>query len=86
MVTHTTQEIQQARKSVTPLSVYFPMPVVPNLGPPDVLRLQLPEILANITSGEGFWEFQSKNNWGDARLGTPVLERGRDWETLQNPF
>ena len=30
--------------------------VVPNLGPPDVLGLQLPEILASRGSGEGFWE------------------------------
>ena len=30
--------------------------VVPNLGPPDVLRLQLPEILASRGGGEGFWE------------------------------
>ena len=37
--------------------------VVPNLGPPDVLGLQLPEILANRSGGEGFWELQSKNIW-----------------------
>ena len=30
--------------------------VVPNLGPPDVLGLQLPEILASKGGGEGFWE------------------------------
>ena len=30
--------------------------VVPNLGPPDVLGLHLPEILASKASGEGFWE------------------------------
>ena len=30
--------------------------VVPNLGPPDVLGLQLPEILASTGGGEGFWE------------------------------
>ena len=29
---------------------------VPNLGPPDVLGLQLPEILARRGDGEGFWE------------------------------
>ena len=29
--------------------------VVPNLGPPDVLGLQFPEILAS-RGGEGFWE------------------------------
>ena len=37
--------------------------VDPNLGPPDVLGLQLPEILAIRGSGEGFWELQSKNIW-----------------------
>ena len=30
--------------------------VFPNLGPPDVLGLQLPEILASRSGGEGFWE------------------------------
>ena len=30
--------------------------VVPNLGPPDVLGLQLPEILASRGGGEDFWE------------------------------
>ena len=30
--------------------------VVPSLGPPDVLGLQLPEILDNRGGGEGFWE------------------------------
>ena len=30
--------------------------VVPNLGPPDVLGLQFPEILASGDGGEGFWE------------------------------
>ena len=30
--------------------------VVHNLGPPDVLGLQLPEILASRGGGEGFWE------------------------------
>ena len=30
--------------------------VVPNLGPPDVLQLQLPEILASRGGGEGLWE------------------------------
>ena len=30
--------------------------VVPNLGPPDVLGLQLPEILASRSGGESFWE------------------------------
>ena len=34
----------------------FARAVVPNLGPPDVLGLQLPEILASRGSGEGFWE------------------------------
>ena len=39
-------------------------PVVLKLGSPDVLGLQLPEILASTASGEGFWELQSKNIWG----------------------
>ena len=30
--------------------------VVPNLGPPGVLGLQLPEILASRSGGVGFWE------------------------------
>ena len=30
--------------------------VVSNLRPPDVLGLQLPEILASRGGGEGFWE------------------------------
>ena len=30
--------------------------VVPNLGPPGVLELQLPEILGSRDGGEGFWE------------------------------
>ena len=34
----------------------LPSPVVPNLGPPDVLGLQFPEILASRGGGEGFWE------------------------------
>ena len=37
--------------------------VVVNLGPPDLLGLQLPEILASRGDGEGFWELQSKNIW-----------------------
>ena len=28
-----------------------------SLGSPNVLGLQLPEILASTASGEGFWEF-----------------------------
>ena len=32
------------------------MAVVPNLGPPDVLGLQVPEIPASRGGGEGFWE------------------------------
>ena len=37
--------------------------VVPDLGPPDVLGLQLPEILVSRGDGEGFWELESKNIW-----------------------
>ena len=38
------------------LSSGWPKAVAPNLGPPDVLGLQLPEILASRGDGEGFWE------------------------------
>ena len=31
----------------------FPTAMVPNLGPPEVLGLQLPEIMASRASGEG---------------------------------
>ena len=31
--------------------------VVPNLGFPNILGLQLPEILASSASGESFWEY-----------------------------
>ena len=34
--------------------------VVPNLGPPDVLGLQLPEIPASKGGSEGFWELRPK--------------------------
>ena len=34
----------------------LPSAVVPNLGPPYVLGLQLPEILASRGGGEGFWD------------------------------
>ena len=38
--------------------------VVTKFGSPDVLGLQLPEILASTASGEGFREFSSRNIWG----------------------
>ena len=38
--------------------------VVLKLGSPDVLGLQLPEIMASIAGGEGFCELQPKNIWG----------------------
>ena len=47
--------------------------VVPNLGSPDVLGLQLPEALASTANGKGFWELQFKNIWNSV-LGTTVLE------------
>ena len=37
--------------------------VVPNLGPPDVLRLQLPEAFTTTSAGQDFWELKSKNIW-----------------------
>ena len=37
--------------------------VVPNLGPPDVLILQLPEASTTTSDGQDFWELKSKNIW-----------------------
>ena len=37
--------------------------VVPNLGPPDVLGLQLPEAYTTTSSGQDFWELKFKNIW-----------------------
>ena len=37
--------------------------MVPNLESPDVLGLQLPEILASTASGEGSWEFRDCSNF-----------------------
>ena len=34
------------------------MSVVPNLGPPDVLGLQLPEAFTTISAGQEFWEWK----------------------------
>ena len=34
--------------------------MVPNLGPPDVLRLQLPEAFATTSAGQDFWELKSQ--------------------------
>ena len=39
------------------------MPVVPNLGPPDVLGLQLPKAFTTTSAGQDFWELKSKNIW-----------------------
>ena len=38
-------------------------PVVPNLGPPDVLGLQLPEAFTTTSAGQDFWEVKSRNIW-----------------------
>ena len=53
--------------------VYF-RPVVPNLGSPGVLRLQLPDILASTASGEGLW---------DARLGFIARSYRRRGHTMK---
>ena len=37
--------------------------MVPNLGPPDVLRLQLPQAFTTTSAGQDFWELKSKNIW-----------------------
>ena len=39
----------------------YPNAVVPNLGPPDVLGLQLPEAFTTTSAGQDFWELKSKN-------------------------
>ena len=41
----------------SPRRTQVSMAVVLNLGPPDVLGLQLPKILVSTTHGEGFLEF-----------------------------
>ena len=37
--------------------------VVLNLGPPDVIELQLPEAFTTTSAGQDFWELKSKNIW-----------------------
>ena len=39
------------------------MAVVPSLGPPDVLGLQLPEAFTSTSADQDFWELKSKNIW-----------------------
>ena len=46
--------------------------VVPDLESPDVLGVQLPEILASTFTGEGFCEFSPRTS-GDPRLETTAL-------------
>ena len=49
--------------------------MVPNLGSPDVLGLQLTEILASTASGEGFkasGSFSPRTS-GDPRMGTTAV-------------
>ena len=41
----------------------YPRSVVPNLGPPDVLGLQLPEAFTTTSAGQDFLEWKSKNIW-----------------------
>ena len=41
--------------------------VVPNLGPPDVVGLQLPEAFTTTSAGQDFWELKSK------KVGEPLL-------------
>ena len=53
--------------------------VVLNLGPPDVLGLHLPEILASRGGGEGFWELYSKNIWRP-KLGDHWTRSLLDWQ------
>ena len=37
--------------------------VILNLGPPDVIGLQLPEAFTTTSAGQDFWELKSKNIW-----------------------
>ena len=37
--------------------------VVLNVGPPDVVELQLPEAFTTTPAGQDFWEMKSKNIW-----------------------
>ena len=41
----------------------YPRLVVPNLGPPDDLGLQLLEAFTTTSIGQDFWELKSKNIW-----------------------
>ena len=41
--------------------IAYPKAVVPNLGPPGVLGLQLPESFTTTSAGQDFWELKSKN-------------------------
>ena len=59
--------------------------VVPNLGSPEVLGLQLPEIPASTARGEGFWELQSKNIWrtqGSKALGQMTSKIPSKWKRV----
>ena len=49
--------------SVDLFSLYVLNQQFPTLGNPNVLGLQLPDTMGTTTSGEGFWELQSKNTW-----------------------
>ena len=40
-----------------------PKAVVLNVGPPDVIELQLPVAFATTSAGQDFWELKSKNIW-----------------------
>ena len=41
----------------------FSRSVFSNLGPPDVLGLQLPEAFTTTSTGQDFWAMKSKNIW-----------------------
>ena len=43
--------------------ICLPRAVVPNLGPPDILGLQLPKAFTTTSAGQDFWELKSKNIW-----------------------
>ena len=53
--------------------------VFPNLGPPDVLGLQLPEAFTTTSAGQDFWELKSKNIWRP-KVGDHCYRASSEWK------
>ena len=45
------------------INAWFFRTMVLNVGPPDVIELQLPEAFATTSAGQDLWELKSKNIW-----------------------